>query len=117
MPPNDRRSGGQPRASKQTNDQRNNLTQTAPGVNSAFQIEIRAAVAAELAPVLQLLEDAIGQRQSDVVDTSGLCAHFDFSPPIAKKLVEAGCPHFKIGDLRRWKISDVEKWLASRGQP
>jgi predicted aconitase len=96
------------------NDLRHSVSAAAPAVN-ALQLEIRAAVAAELAPLVAMLEEVVSTRQSDVVDTNGLCAHFDFSPPVVRKLINAGCPHFLIGEMKRFSITAVSKFLGRNG--
>jgi predicted DNA-binding transcriptional regulator AlpA len=50
-----------------------------------------------------------------LVDSKGLCDQLYISRPTAKRLLDQGMPHFKIGPrCTRFDVQDVRQWLADR---
>lgn len=44
-----------------------------------------------------------------------LCAHFDMSKRFFEKLLRFGLPSAMIGNRRRFRLSQVERWLEANG--
>jgi excisionase family DNA binding protein len=88
------------------------VAETAPVVNDPFTVAIRAAVAAEFAPVLELLEGM--STPPKYLTNEELAARLQVSLPTIRKLVEAGMPCLYLGEVRRYSIDAVERWLGER---
>jgi excisionase family DNA binding protein len=55
--------------------------------------------------------------QPDGYETLGqLCERLHVSTPTVYLWIRKGMPSLKVGRLRRFKISDVNRWLEEQGQ-
>jgi len=62
--------------------------------------------------VAELLSDSSqGER---LLDDAGLRQTLQCSQPTLRCLIEAGLPHVKVGEMRRYRASSVFTWLESR---
>jgi len=65
--------------------------------------------------VVKALGGASKNQSPEYLDAGGLCSKLKISVPTLRKMLEAGLPFLRCGELRRYNLAAVESWMASRG--
>lgn len=86
-------------------------------VHDPLSMAIRAAMRAELEPIVnQLLEVISARPLPRLLDTGEIAAHLSVTTATVRNLRAQGLPTIMVGSSPRFDVAAVTAWLSSKGQ-